>query len=132
MHQLRRFRGIDGVWRIHPDYNLGNGGDWATTAKHVTVNTTPTVGSVAEWNDNDYDMGSDGHVGIVEQVGPDDSYIWVSQQNIGSDTDGHYDWEKIDAGEPAKTWEPWPETTSFILRTSHRCLLLLLASPPPA
>ena len=93
-----------------PDYSLGNGGDWATSAaKHgVIVNTTPIVGSVAEWNDHDYKMGSDGHVAIVEQVGPDDSYIVVSQQNIISDTNS-YDWEKIDAGAPAKEWEPWPD-----------------------
>jgi alpha-tubulin suppressor-like RCC1 family protein len=93
-----------------PDYNLGNGGDWATTAaKHgVTVDTTPTVGSVAEWNDDAYGMKPYGHVAIVEQVGPDNSYIVVSQQNIISDPPTDYDWEKIDVGAPANAWEPWP------------------------
>jgi surface antigen len=99
------------VYRVaRPNYNLGNGGDWATNARNhgVLVNAIPSVGSVAEWNAGDYGMGPDGHVAVVEQVGPNDSYIVVSQQNITSDTNG-YDWEKINAGAPSNSWEPWPD-----------------------
>ena len=93
-----------------PGYSLGNGGDWATNAENngVTVNSTPSVGSVAEWNANDYGMGPDGHVAIVEKVGPNHSYIEVSQQNIVTDTDS-YDWEKINSTAPSNAWEPWPD-----------------------
>ncbi len=92
-----------------PGYRLGNGGEWAgTAAAHgVEVNGTPTVGSVAEWNAGDYGMGEYGHVAIVESVGPGDSYIDVSQQNIFTDANG-YDWEQIPAGQSSGAWEPWP------------------------
>jgi surface antigen len=99
------------VYRVAtPSYNLGNGGDWANNARNhgVLVNAIPSVGSVAEWNAGDYGMGKFGHVAVVEQVGPNDSYIVVSQQNIESDTNG-YDWERINAGAPPNTWEPWPD-----------------------
>jgi N-acetylmuramoyl-L-alanine amidase len=59
-----------------------NATDWAKSAPKdgFTVNQTPTVGSVAQWyaGDNNNVIGKDGHVAIVEQVGPDDSYIVVS------------------------------------------------------
>jgi surface antigen len=62
-----------------------NATDWVKGAQHdgFTVNQIPTVGSVAQWyaNDNKPVIGNDGHVAIVEQVGPDDSYIVVSQDN---------------------------------------------------
>jgi surface antigen len=92
-----------------PDFNLGNGGDWAANASEngIVVNDTPSVGAVAEWNGGDYGMSDDGHVAVVERVGPDDSYIVVSQQHISIDVDG-YDWEQIDADAPADQWEPWP------------------------
>jgi hypothetical protein len=52
-----------------------------------------------------------GHVAVVEQVGPRDRYIVISQQHIGSDING-YDWTRINAGYPADQWQEWP--TSFI------------------
>jgi Tol biopolymer transport system component/surface antigen len=103
-----------------PGYSLGNAGDWANNAKnHVTVNGTPTVGAVAEWNGGDYGMGSDGHVAIVEQVGPNNSYIVISQQNISTDTNG-YDWTKINAGGSKTQWEEWPDNfIHFPIKTYH-------------
>jgi surface antigen len=92
-----------------PNYALGNAKSWATVAgEHgVTVNQTPTVGSVAQWNAKDLNIGSDGHVAIVEQVGPNDSYIVISQDNWSSDTDG-YGWALILANAPNQG-EPWPD-----------------------
>jgi surface antigen len=82
-----------------PPYGLGNAGTWGanTRAHGVEVNHVPSVGSVAEWYGDSYGIGPDGHVAVVEQVGPDDSYIVVSQQHIGADIDG-FDWERITAG----------------------------------
>ncbi|MBV9894418.1 MAG: CHAP domain-containing protein [Chloroflexi bacterium] len=92
-----------------PNYALGNAANWATAAKNngVTVNQTPTVGAVAQWNANDPDIGSDGHVAIVEQVGPNDSFIVISQDNWSSDTD-KYGWALILNG-ASNQGEPWPD-----------------------
>jgi surface antigen len=89
---------------------LGNGGQWAVSAadQGVTVNDVPSAGAVAEWNGGAYGMGPLGHVAVVEKVGPDDSYIDISQQNIGSATDG-YEWVQINAGFPATSWQEWPD-----------------------
>jgi surface antigen len=96
-----------------PSYLLGNAGQWAASARahHVVVNRTPAVGAVAEWDGGSYGIGPLGHVAVVERVGPRDSYIVISQQNISSDTD-HYDWTRIRAGFPASQWQEWP--SSFI------------------
>ena len=89
-----------------------NATDWAEGAQKdgFTVNQTPTVGSVAQWyaNDNKPVIGNDGHVAIVEQVGPDDSYIVVSQDNWHSDTD-YYGWAKILNEPDTPGAEPWPD-----------------------
>jgi surface antigen len=92
-----------------PDYLLGNGGQWAASAaaNGVVVNDVPSVGAVAEWDGGTYGMGPLGHVAVVESVGPHDSYIVISQQNISSDVDG-YDWTRINAGFPADEWQEWP------------------------
>jgi surface antigen len=87
-----------------------NADDWVSGAEKdgYTVNETPTVGSVAQWGaDENGTIGSDGHVAIVEAVGPDDSYIVISQDNWESDTD-YYGWATILNG--PNTWgaEPWP------------------------
>jgi surface antigen len=93
-----------------PGLLLGNGGQWAASAaaEGVTVNDVPSVGAVAEWNGGSFGMGPLGHVAVVERVGPDDSYIDISQQNIGSAADG-YEWVQINAGFPAATWQEWPD-----------------------
>jgi surface antigen len=92
-----------------PGYLLGNAGQWAATAaaNGVVVNQVPSVGAVAEWNGGSFGMGPLGHVAVVERVGPNDSYIDISQQNIYTDVDG-YDWTRINAGFPAGEWEEWP------------------------
>lgn len=94
-----------------PDYLLGNGGQWAASAKAhgVVVNHTPAVGAVAVWYGGTTGMGPMGHVAVVEQVGPRDRYIVISQQNISSEAD-NYDWTKINAGHPASQWQEWPST----------------------
>jgi surface antigen len=93
-----------------PNYVLGDANNWATAAKQhgVTVNDTPTVGSVAQWYANDPDIGSDGHVAIVEEVGPNDSYIVISQDNWSSDGPDKYGWALISADAPNQG-EPWPD-----------------------
>jgi surface antigen len=92
-----------------PSYLLGNAGQWAASAAAhgVPVNNVPAVGAVAEWDGGAPGMGPAGHVAVVEQVGPADSYIVISQQAIGSDPDG-YDWTRINAGAPASQWQEWP------------------------
>lgn len=92
-----------------PSYTLGHATNWAAAAEAhgVTVNQTPTVGSVAQWYANDHDIGSDGHVAIVEAVGPNDSYIVISQDNWSSDTND-YGWAVILANTPGQG-EPWPD-----------------------
>jgi len=89
-----------------------NATDWANGARAdgFTVNQIPTVGSVAQWyaNDNKPVIGPDGHVAIVEQVGPDDSYIVVSQDNWHSDTD-YYGWAKIVNAPDTPGAQPWPD-----------------------
>lgn len=86
--------------------------DWAASARAdgFTVNQTPTVGSVAQWyaDDNDGVIGADGHVAIVEQVGPNDSYIVISQDNWHTDTD-YYGWAKILNAPATPGAEPWPD-----------------------
>ena len=90
-----------------PAYNLGDADAWAVNAAAhgVTVNDVPSVGAVAEWNGGEPGLPLPGHVAVVEAVGPDDSYIVVSQQHMEV-ADG-YDWELIRAGSQA--WESWPD-----------------------
>ncbi|MGH3400165.1 MAG: CHAP domain-containing protein [Streptosporangiaceae bacterium] len=93
-----------------PRYLLGNASQWAAAAAAhgVVVNHVPSAGSVAEWNGGAPGMGPEGHVAVVEKVGPRDRYILISQQHIGSDRDG-YDWTRINAGFPAGDWQEWPD-----------------------
>lgn len=98
-----------------PTYNLGNANTWAKNAHAhgVKVDHTPSVGAVAQWNGPtsghpEKGISSAGHVAVVEQVGPNNSYIVISQQDISSDTNG-YDWQIIYAGVPSTQYEPWPD-----------------------
>ena len=101
-----------------PRYLLGNAGQWAAAAAAhgVVVNHVPSVGAVAEWNNGAPGMGPEGHVAVVEKVGPRDRYILISQQHIGSDRDG-YDWTRINAGFPSAEWQEWPD---HFLHFRHR------------
>ena len=100
------------VYRVLAPKLPVNATDWAAGAENdgFTVNQTPTVGSVAQWyaNDNNGVIGQDGHVAIVEQVGPDDSYIVISQDNWHTDTD-YYGWAKILHAPDTPGAEPWPD-----------------------
>ncbi len=65
---------------------LGDASQWATNAtkpipksQGVTVNQTPTVGSIAQWNSV---SGSDGHVACVESVDPGGVGIAISEDNF--------------------------------------------------
>jgi len=91
-----------------PNYLLGNADEWPGNARAhgVTVNSTPSVGAVAEWGAYAPGLGSMGHVAIVEAVGPSDSWIDISQQHIDSYTDG-YNWTRIYAG--SSDWQSWPD-----------------------
>lgn len=66
-------------------FNWGNAGQWDDTArrKGYRVDTTPRVRSVAHWNGGE--LGSVGHVAIVQQVLSDgrvyvEEYNYVNQQ----------------------------------------------------
>jgi surface antigen len=95
---------------VTPGYLLGNAGQWAATAAAhgVVVNNVPSAGAVAQWDGGAPGMGSSGHVAVVEKVGPGNRYIVISQQHIGSDSNG-YDWTRINAGFPATAWQEWPD-----------------------
>jgi surface antigen len=92
-----------------PRYSLGNAYQWpgSAAAHGVRVNRTPSVGAVAVWSGSAYGVGPMGHVAVVEQVGPNDSYIVVSQQHLLNAANG-YEWTRINAGFPADTWQSWP------------------------
>jgi surface antigen len=105
-----------------PSYLLGNAGQWAATAAAhgVVVNHAPAVGAVAEWDGGAPGMGPEGHVAVVEQVGPDHRFIVISQQHMGYSANG-YDWTRINAGFPAGDWQEWPDHfLHFRLRGRHR------------
>ena len=86
--------------------------NWATGARAngFLVNRAPTVGSVAQWsaNDNNGVIGADGHVAVVEAIGPNDSYIVISQDNWSTDTD-YYGWALILNEPDTPGAEPWPD-----------------------
>ncbi len=92
-----------------PRYPLGNAYQWpASAATHgVRVDRTPSVGAVAVWPGLAYGIGPQGHVAVVEAVGPHGSYIVISQQHLLAEANG-YDWTRIYAGFPARTWQSWP------------------------
>jgi len=94
-----------------PTYLLGNAYQWAgnASANEVPVNDTPSVGAVAYWGSGTVGMEHYGHVAIVQAVGPNGSYIDVSQSGMG-ESDNGYDWQRIYAD--STSWEPWPD--SFI------------------
>lgn len=108
-----------------PGYLLGNADQWpASAAAHgVTVNNVPSVGAVAVWTGGAYGMGPEGHVAVVERVGPHDSSIVISQQHLLGVPNG-YEWTRINAGYPAHTWEPWPN------RFIHFRVRTTIAIPP--
>lgn len=90
---------------LRPSYSLGNADEWvaAASAHGVLVNHTPTVGAVAVWYG---DMGYSGHVAIVEAVGPNVSYVVISQQHMIV-ADG-YDWVRIYRDASKNQWQDWP------------------------
>ena len=108
---------------------LGNADQWPTTAPldGALVNHTPTVGSVAEWNPGSPGIPYPGHVAIVEQVGPHQSYIVISQQGM---IDGSgFDWTRINADSATNQWQQWP--SNFIhfptgVRSAQRASALAL------
>ncbi len=64
--------------------NLGDGYQWADSArsKGIPVNSTPAVGSIAQWNKiTTNNFAPNGHVAYVEAV--TDSYIEVTESNWG-------------------------------------------------
>ncbi len=63
----------------------GNAATWAMYARAAgyTVNHTPAVGAIAQWNAFAADTGYAGHVGIVESVNANGT-ITISEMNNGS------------------------------------------------
>ncbi len=96
---------------------LHNGGDWARDARkhHVPVDKTPTVGSVAQWNNGAGGMSSAGHVAYVIDVTP--TSITVAEDNYSA---GPMDVRVITKGDPG-----WP--SNFIHFTPAN-----MGAPAPA
>ncbi|HEX3617495.1 MAG TPA: CHAP domain-containing protein [Solirubrobacteraceae bacterium] len=94
-----------------PGVLLGDAYQWAQRASEtgIPVDQTPTVGSVAVWGSDAAGMGGYGHVGVVESIGPDGSYIDVSQSGMGT-ADSGFSWERVYRS--GSSWESWP--SSFI------------------
>jgi surface antigen len=92
-----------------PTFDLGDGGLWAGVAAQngVLVNHTPTVGSVAVWTGASSGIPAEGHVAVVEAVGPLNSYIVISQQHMLDEANG-YDWTVIYPTPTQNQWETWP------------------------
>lgn len=92
-----------------PSFDLGDGGLWAAAAAQngVPVSHVPTVGSVAVWDGGSSGIPGEGHVAVVEAVGPQDSYIVISQQHMADDPDG-FDWTVIYPSAAKNQWEDWP------------------------
>ena len=69
---------------------FGNADNWDNNAEDIgfTVTTTPTVGSIVNWEANDGGSGSVGHVAYVESVIDTDSFT-ISEYNWNSG-DGNY------------------------------------------
>jgi surface antigen len=113
-----------------PSYLLGDAYQWAATAaaNGVSVDTTPTVGAVAFWGSHALGMGRYGHVAVVEAVGPDDSYVDVSQSGMGRADDG-YNWERIYAAGSA--WETWPDEFIHFVPVPAPAPAATPAGPPP-
>lgn len=63
--------------------HFGNAGNWSANAKAIgfTVNTTPKVGSIAQWNFSET-SGGYGHVAYVDRVNSDGSVL-ISEYNWG-------------------------------------------------
>src|SRR5580658_7993950 len=109
-----------------PGYLLGNAGDWpANAAAHgVLVDATPSVGAVAVWYGGDAGIGPEGHVAVVEQVGPGGSWVVLSQEHLGSDIDG-FEWTQVSRGGVANDgWEPFPDVFIHFTQTAP------VAAPP--
>jgi surface antigen len=65
--------------------DLGNASQWAVNAAKipgVVVNQTPSVGAIAQWNDDSAGNGSDGHVAYVESVDQGGTGVTISEDNF--------------------------------------------------
>jgi hypothetical protein len=83
--------------------SMGNGGEWDNTIKahpewDYSMNGTPAVGSIAQWDPYAGYTGAAGHVAYVERVTA--STITVSEDNYSS---GPFRWRVISVGSP-----DWP------------------------
>lgn len=82
---------IHGATLVGPkgSHALGNAGGWDAAAQAVgwAVTTTPVVGAIAQWHDNektsDSTAGSSGHVGVVLAVNADGSAL-LAQYNFNT------------------------------------------------
>ncbi|MFC4909361.1 CHAP domain-containing protein [Actinomadura gamaensis] len=117
--QVPRDRNLPSDWRRSIDVvdNWGNAGDWSANAagNGATGNRTPSVGSIAQW-DNNADNGQMkvGHVAEVTAVFPDGG-ITIAGYNLRED--GRFSTLYFRAGQGAvdtsnghNAWTvPWPD-----------------------
>jgi surface antigen len=71
---------------------IGNGSDWDENARRVgvRVDTSPAVGSIAQWD------GNNGHVAYVEAV--TSTYIEISEDSYVTPTSGYSSRRRLDRG----------------------------------
>ena len=103
-----------------PSYLLGNAATWAgeASAHGVTVNSTPSVGAVAQWNSSSRFGLTLGHVAVVEAVTDTNHWIRVSQDDVTNTaaTTG-FDWDQISFTQPSTSWEPYPNNFIHFVTT---------------
>ncbi len=89
---------------------LGNAATWAARASShgIIVRSSPSVGSVAQWDAGSPGVGPLGHVGIVEAVSHGGTVLEVSEQDILGRTDG-FAWVRLVRGQPGPGGQSWPD-----------------------
>ncbi|KRE55314.1 CHAP domain-containing protein [Phycicoccus sp. Soil748] len=115
---------------------MGNGGQWATSAKSrgYVVDRTPRTGSIAQWNYGSAYAPSAGHVGYVEEV--TSSYIAISDSSWGGGYSSRWRVYKGDRNWPSnfihfkdQAYQP-PRSGSFLRVRETNEVYRLVGSAP--
>jgi surface antigen len=111
---------VNGAPTPSPNH-LGYAYQWANNAQAdgFTVNGTPVVGSVAQWNAYAGYAGQYGHVAYVKSVNSDQS-ITVSEDNVNG---GQFDWRTITPGSSY-----WPNNFIHFKNIAPSALVRLVAT----
>ena len=104
-----------------PGYLLGNAGQWARQrGRHGVTGSTGARPWARSPNGRPQPTAwPEGHVAVVEAVGPRGHYIIVFQQHLLAPCANGYDWTGSMPGARPKHWQPWP---SHFIHFPHRDL----------